>query len=70
MGGTPVFASNVAVVSHRIAIQSLVADMTVCGFSVSLLVFLCHVHWLWVFEHRFDLALFHLQRVQEVFGRV
>ena len=70
MGGTPVFASNVAVESHRIAVQCLVADRTVNGFSVSLLIFFCHVHWLLVVEHRLDLALFHLQGGQKVFGCV
>ena len=34
VGGIPVLASNMAVVSQRIAIQSLVADVAVCGIGV------------------------------------
>ena len=70
MRSASVLASNVAVVSHRIAIQSLVAGMSACGVHVAFVVFLRHVHWLWVCQHCLYLALFHLQGVQKVFGRV
>ena len=68
VGSTPVLTSDVTVIAHRIFTEGLVAAMTVCCVLVSFLVFCSHMYWLWVFEHHLDLALFHLQRSQEVFG--
>ena len=66
MGRTSVLASNVAVVSHRIAFKGLAAKVTGCDFLVAPPVFSCNVHRLGVSQHRLDLPLFFLERIQEM----
>ena len=70
LGCTSVLASNVAVVSHGILIEGLAVNVAVCGFLLAPPVLSCHVHRLGVSQHRLNLTLFFLERIQEMLGRV